>query len=388
MERLASLEVALRAAEEEKEDAVKHGRLEDAEKAAANLERLSHELKKLQAAYERSRAKDAPGVTALDVAAVVAHITGAELGDILQSEREELKAFESRLKKHIVGQDQAVRAVAEVVNRSRLGLNHPERPKAALLFVGPSGTGKTETARRLAQELFRRDDALIKIDMTEFSEGHSLSKLVGAPAGYVGYREANKLTDNIRKRPHCVLLFDEFEKAHPDVQNILLQMLEDGTLSDATGRPISLRHAYIVLTTNFGNERLASKTVGFGNETQDFTAQIESDVKQRLRPELLNRLDRIVVFQPLALADLRSILKQELAEIFERVATAQHVAVSAGDDVLEWLLSRPLAPEEGARAVRRLVEREITSLIASLLSSNPQKKKIRIKAAGGNLKTL
>jgi len=273
-----------------------------------------------------------------------------------------------------------------VVSRSRLGLGDPTRPKAAMLFVGPSGTGKTETARRLAAHLFGREDALVKIDMSEFSEGHSVSKLVGSPAGYVGYRDANKLTDAIRKRPHCVVLFDEFEKAHADVQNILLQILEDGKLSDGTGRHIPFRHAYVIITSNAGSERLGMKKLGFGADGSEFDTQVKEELKERFRPELLNRLDRIVVFKPLAEDSMRHILKQELATIISRVEQAQHVACTASDDVLEWLLKRPMPPEEGARAVRHLVEREITALVSRLLAEKPNKRKIELKVTRSGLK--
>jgi len=386
MERLSALEVAIQAAEESKDQAVAQSRLADAEKAAHDVARLKTEYQKITAAYERERAKDRPVVTASDVARVVARITGVSFDTVMATERERLSQLQHRLKQHIFGQDQALKAVSEVVSRSRLGLGDPERPKAALLFVGPSGTGKTETARLLAHELFGRDDALIKIDMSEFAEGHAVSKLVGAPAGYVGYRDANKLSDAVKKRPHCVVLFDEFEKAHADVQNVLLQILEDGRLTDSTGRPVSFRHAYVILTSNLGSDKLEQKALGFADGAQGFEAVIQDDLHSRFRPELLNRLDRIVIFQPLLLDHLKKILRRDLQDILQRVETAQRVACSAGDDVLDWLLRQPLPAEEGARAVRRLLEREVTALISRLLSEKPQKKKLSLKATASGLK--
>jgi ATP-dependent Clp protease ATP-binding subunit ClpC len=254
------------------------------------------------------------------------------------------------------------------------------------MFVGPSGTGKTETARLLAETLFGRADALVKIDMSEFAEGHSVSKLVGAPAGYVGYRDSNKLADAVKKRPHSVVLFDEFEKAHPDVQNVLLQILEDGRVTDATGRPVSFRHAFVILTSNVGSDKLDRKALGFGDGQEDMATVTKEELSQRFRPELLNRLDRVVVFKPLATAELREILKRELDSILTRVNEAQRVACTAHDDVLDWLVRQPMPPEEGARAARRLVEREITSLITKLLAAKPQKKKISLKATATGLK--
>ncbi len=388
MERLSALEVAIQAAEENKEQAISQGNLPIAEKAAQDVERLSGELKKLKDSYDADRARECPAVTAEDVARVVARITGASLETVMTTERERLSHLETNLKRSIVGQDQALKSVADIVMRSRLGLGDPVRPKAALMFVGPSGTGKTETARLLAKELFGREDALIKIDMSEFAEGHSVSKLVGAPAGYVGYRDANKLSDAIKKRPHSVVLFDEFEKAHADVQNMLLQILEDGRITDGTGRPVTFRHAYVVLTSNVGSDRLGRKTLGFGQTDAGQETVTKDELGQRFRPELLNRLDRIVVFKPLETDHLREILRRDLDSVLQRVETAQRVACSAGDDVLDWLLKQPLPAEEGARAIRHLLEREVTSAISRILADKPQKRKISLKATAGGLRIL
>ncbi|MDQ7814609.1 MAG: ATP-dependent Clp protease ATP-binding subunit [Patescibacteria group bacterium] len=379
MERLRSLEVAIDAMQENKAEAVAKGNLEEAEKNATQAERLRADLHNLHLGYEKQREKDVPTVGPEDVARVVATATGVPLSTIMASEREKLALLETKLKEFIVGQDKALQDIAQVILRSRLGLNSPARPKSALLLAGPSGTGKTESARQLAKLIFGREDALIKIDMTEFSEGHSLSKLMGAPAGYVGYRDANKLTDSIKKRPHSVVLFDEFEKAHPDVQNVLLQLLEDGKLTDSTGRPVTFRHAYIVLTTNLGTNKLTQKGLGFSADGDDFEKTVRDELRAMLRPELLNRLDAIAVFKPLGREDLKRILKRELDSVLARVTEAQQIACSMGDDVVEWLLDRPMPQEEGARAIRHVIDRELASLISKVITENRSKNKIVIK---------
>ncbi len=388
MERLRSLEVAIAAMEENKAEAISKGDMEEAEKNAVRAEELRENLRSLRVGHDKEQQKVMPVVGPEDVARVVATATGVPLSTILASEREKLALLESKLKEHIVGQEKALKEIAQVVLRSRLGLSSPTRPKSSLLLAGPSGTGKTESARQLAKLIFGREDALIKIDMTEFSEGHSLSKLMGAPAGYVGYRDANKLTDSIKKRPHSVVLFDEFEKAHPDVQNVLLQLLEDGKLTDSTGRPVTFRHAYVVLTTNLGTNRLTQKGLGFSADGEDFEKTVREELKSMMRPELLNRLDMIAVFKPLERDDLKVILKREIDDVLARVTEAQQVACLMSDDVIDWLLDKPMPQEEGARAIRRVIDREIAALITKLVTDKPGKKKITIRTSKTGLKIV
>jgi len=386
MERLTSLDIAISAAEERKQDAVEHHKLPEAERAAQEITRLEAERGELAAAMKREQQKNLPIVTANDVARVIARMSGVSLSLILATERERLAHLETELKKLIVGQDHAVGELCDVVRRARMGLHDHRRPKAAMLFVGPSGTGKTELARSLATSLFGRETALIKIDMSEFSEGHTVSKLVGSPAGYVGYRDGAKLTDAMRKQPHSVVLFDEFEKAHVDVQNILLQILEDGRVTDSTGRSVSFRHSYIILTSNIGSDRLNHKGLGFGSSGDVFAESIHHELRDQLRPELLNRLDRILIFNPLAKEHLKTILRRELGDIFERVERTQRVACTASDHILEWLLKQPMPAEEGARAIRRILEREITALVSKTLAEKPKKRKLTFEIGPKTLK--
>ncbi|GMU25792.1 ATP-dependent Clp protease ATP-binding subunit [Candidatus Uhrbacteria bacterium UHB] len=391
MERLRTLEAARSATGLAKEEAVSQERMDEAAAFKREEDALNTEWEHLRSSLEQKRDDHAPRVTVRDVASVVARIANIPVETILATERERMKDLDIRLGAAIIGQTRAVADVADAVRKARLGLNDQRRPKISMLFAGPSGTGKTEMARTLAEELFGRKDALLKLDMSEFAEGFSASKLLGSPAGYVGYRESNRFTDAVRKRPHCVVCFDEIEKAHPEVLNLLLQLLEDGQVTDSTGRPVSFRQSYIILTSNVGADSLGKKTLGFGDASghgSAFEALVRSDIEERFRPELLNRLDRVVVFQPLQEAHLKEIIRRELELALERVRQAQRVACTAGDDVLDWLLTRPIPEKEGARAARRLVECEITNLVGNLLSRQPGKRKITLKITKKGLQAL
>ncbi len=379
-ERLRGFEVALLALRDRKDTAMQEQKLEEASKVQLDLKKLEDDKRAFEQGMKERRLAERVPVTIEDVGRTVSRLARIPLFDILTAERDQLRELDVRLGKAVLAQDEAVRAVSETVRRSRLGLSDPKRPRASFLFVGPSGTGKTEMARALAKELFGREEALVKLDMSEFAEGHSVSKLLGSPAGYVGYREGNRLADTIRKHPHAVLLFDEFEKAHPDVQHLLLQALEDGKIADANGRAIPFKHAYVILTSNVGAEYLTRSALGFGGDaTSGFESLVKEQLKERFRPELLNRIDRIVVFRPLGDAAIRSIVRRELDQTLRRLEDAQKVALSAGDDVLDWLMGRQRSGEEGARVARRLVEREIVSLLSDFLLEHPRRKTGQLK---------
>ncbi len=380
MERLAVLEAGIKGKIEQSKAHLKEHSLDLAEEATTDAERLLTERAALEKTLADARKNERLTILPQDVAHVVARISHVPLSVILSSERERLSGLEERLGVRIFGQAAAVTAVSDVIRRARLGLQSPNRPKASLLFVGPSGTGKTELARGMALELFGREDALVKLDMSEFAEPHSIAKLVGSPAGYVGYRESTKLTDAVRKRPHCVVCFDEIEKAHQDVQQTLLQMLEDGQITDATGKPASLRNAYVVLTSNAGSDKLGRKAIGYGDARETHTALLHDEIKQRFRPELLNRLDRVVTFQPLDREDMRRILDRELQEVCQRLEKIQKVACEISESAREWLMGQPLPAEEGARAIRRLVEKHVTSGLSRHLIDHQKASRIRLTA--------
>ncbi len=373
---LRALDEMLDTARQQKELAMQTNDLKEAAKVAKNEEKIQKDRKDAYEALQQAR-EDAKLVVDHDaILEVVARLSRIPLATIASSEATLLRELETRLSTHVFGQPQAIEAVAHLIKRSRLGLAPPNRPRASWMFVGPSGTGKTALARALALELFGKEDALIRFDMSEFSEGHSVAKLLGSPAGYVGYREQNRLADAIRKHPHSVVLFDEFEKAHPDVQHLLLQILEDGTLQDASAKALSFRHTYVILTSNAGSELVKQQTLGFGKTRSKETTLDETRVlehlRERMRPELLNRLDRIVVFQPLTKATLTKIVERDVQALFERIKEHEQKTYSIDAALVEWLVERIEKNSlEGARAVRRIIEKELESiLVATLLTPN------------------
>ncbi|MFZ6015327.1 MAG: ATP-dependent Clp protease ATP-binding subunit [Patescibacteria group bacterium] len=378
LQRLAVLDAAILAKIRESEDHLKNQRLKEAEQSANEAEKLNKERSSAEKNLLNKNKKYKPQITPLDVARVVARMANVPVSTILASERERLDGLEGRLDKIIVGQKQATKETSDILRRARLGLQSDRRPKASLLFVGPSGTGKTELSRVIAGELFNSEDALIKLDMSEFAESHSISKLVGSPAGYVGYRESTKLTDSVRKKPHSVICFDEIEKAHPDVQHMLLQILEDGKLTDATGRSVSFQQTYVILTSNVGSDHLDKKSIGYGDEVKTLDPIIREQIKEKFKPELINRLDRIIIFQPLEDKHLRKILDQELEQVCKKLMDIQKVACEISNSARNWLMSRPIPKDEGARAIRRLVEREITAAISNHLIKNRKSTNITI----------
>jgi ATP-dependent Clp protease ATP-binding subunit ClpC len=286
--------------------------------------------------------------------------------------------LEQELHERVVGQDDAVSAIAKAVRRSRTGMGDPRRPVGSFLFLGPTGVGKTELAKALAASLFGDEGALIRFDMSEFGERHTVSRLVGAPPGYVGYDEAGQLTERVRRNPYSVVLLDEIEKAHPDVFNLLLQVLDDGRLTDGQGRTVDFRNTVVIMTSNIGSEFLASRSgaLGFvpmGGAAADGYAS-EKDLRDRvfarlrevMRPEFLNRIDEIVLFRKLDRAQLRRIVDL-LLKATEARLTAQHARLEVTEQAVDWIADHGYEPEFGARPLRRVIQREVDDRIADLL---------------------
>ncbi len=381
---LRAIDAALEAAQQRKEAAMDANNLKQAAKEAREEEKFLKQKAKAQEALQRVRTQAALVVQEADILQVVARLARLPLESISRTEQKQLQQLEERLAARLFGQPKAVQAVSDLVKRARLGLHHPRRPKASWLFVGPSGTGKTALARELAIELFGNEDALVRIDMSEFSEGHSVSKLLGSPAGYVGFREQNRLADAIRKRPHAVFLFDECEKAHADIQNLLLQILEDGMIQDAAGKTLSFRQAYVILTSNAAADAHKQHPVGFGRGSSvPSELHLREKLRESFRPELLNRLDRIVFFQPLDKEALTRILDRELADLFARLPDVKHPP-KLEPALRTWMLEQAQKDStQGARIIRRLVEQEIEQLLVEhMLRGTTKKTPIKLGLTG------
>ncbi|GAB3041054.1 ATP-dependent chaperone ClpB [Parafrigoribacterium mesophilum] len=301
-------------------------------------------------------------VTAEDIAAVIAMWTGIPVGRLLQGETEKLLHLESELGKRLVGQKQAVRAVAEAVRRSRAGIADADRPTGSFLFLGPTGVGKTELAKTLAAFLFDDEKAMIRIDMSEYGERHSVARLLGAPPGYIGYEQGGQLTEAVRRRPYSVILMDEVEKAHTDVFDVLLQVLDDGRLTDGQGRTVDFRNTILILTSNLGSQFLVDPTLSW---EQKETA-VNDMVRQAFKPEFVNRLDDIVVFSPLSTEDLAEIVELYIDRLTARLA-GRRLDLAVTPDARAWLAERGYDPIYGARPLRRLMQREIDDSLATAL---------------------
>ncbi len=303
------------------------------------------------------------------VAAVVSRWTGVPVEKMLEGEREKLLQMEEALRARVVGQDEALTAVSDAVRRARAGLKDPGRPIGSFLFLGPTGVGKTELTKALAEFLFTDETAITRLDMSEYMEKHSVSRMIGAPPGYVGYDEGGALTEAVRRRPYQVVLFDEVEKAHPDVFNVLLQVLDDGRLTDGQGRTVDFRNTLIIMTSNLGSEYLADLSLAGEGEIKSVEAVrplVMEVVRKHFRPEFLNRIDEIILFQRLGREQMDAIVKIQLARV-EKLLADRRIALSVDGGALHWLAERGYDPVYGARPLRRVIQKELMDLIAKKL---------------------
>ena len=367
---LKELEAKVAKLSAEKEQAVKDQDFEKAADMRDDLEKLQTELKDRQKAWHEGET-DAKMVVDEDVIAeVVSSTTGIPVVKLTQAESKKLLNMEAELHKRIIGQDEAVSALARSIRRTRVGLKDPKRPAGSFIFAGPTGVGKTELAKTLAEFLFDDEDALIRVDMSEFSEKYAASRLFGAPPGYIGYEEGGELTEKVRRKPFSVVLFDEIEKAHPDIFNSLLQVLDDGHLTDGQGRKVDFKNTIIILTTNLGTRditKAANTGFNLGTNTessyQRMKEQVSSELKQQFRPEFLNRLDDIIVFKQLTKSEVRQIVDLDVKKLDDRLFD-RHMSLDLTDEAKDLLAQKGFDPLLGARPLRRVIQRDIEDAIS------------------------
>jgi ATP-dependent Clp protease ATP-binding subunit ClpC len=354
--------------------ALEDGRADDAQDIQERMDELERQLDFLRTGWDRA---SSPTVTSEDIAEVVAMWTGVPVMQIAQAESERLLQMEADLQKHIIGQDEAIQAISKAVRRARAGLKDPRRPIGSFMFLGPTGVGKTELTKALARFMFGSEEALIQLDMSEFMERHTVSRLVGAPPGYVGYDEAGQLTEALRRRPYSIIVFDEVEKAHPEAHNMLLQIMEEGHISDARGRKVDFRNAIVVMTSNIGAEMIKRQTsLGFALKQDEQTEEklayeemrkkLMDSLKHVFRPEFINRLDSVIVFRALSKEDIQEIVKLELDKVSERLKD-HDISLIATPVALDKLADLGYDPEMGARPLKRVIQQKVEDVLSDAL---------------------
>jgi ATP-dependent Clp protease ATP-binding subunit ClpB len=355
-------DIAERNGELQKVAEIRYGRIPAAEREQRTAERKLVDLQQ----HHRILKEE---VTDEDIAAVVSRWTGVPVTKMLEAEAKKLSHLEDALGERVIGQKEAITAVANAVRRSRAGVGEENRPIGSFIFLGPTGVGKTELARALATIMFNDENALVRLDMSEYGEKHTTSRMIGSPPGYIGHEEGGQLTEIIRRRPYSVVLFDEIEKAHPEVFNILLQILDDGHLTDAKGRKVNFKNTIIIMTSNIGSERIldlgSRGTLGFAAEVapgetdyKQMREKIVTELRERMKPELLNRIDETIIFHALTEKDLLSIVELQLSLVRARVA-GKHITLEVSDKAKKWLAKQGYEPNFGARPLKRVIQTNI-----------------------------
>src|SRR5438128_205384 len=369
--RYRELEDEIEKVRKDKEESIEAQEFEKAASLRDKERKLTQKKRELEEDWRNSEgSEEQPEIGEEEIADIVSMWTGIPVFKLTEAESQKLIRMEDELHKRVIGQEEAIIAVSKSIRRARAGIKDPKRPTGSFIFLGPSGVGKTELARTLAEFLFGDEDAMIQVDMSEYMEKHSVSRLVGSPPGYIGYDEGGQLTEAVRRKPYSVLLLDEIEKAHPDVFNILLQILEEGKLTDAQGRKVDFRNTIVIMTSNIGAAQISkNQSLGFssGDEAgltyDDMKTKVMSELKKVFRPELLNRLDETIVFHQLTKEEIMSIVDLQLRRLREQMAT-HDVSIEPTEDAKELLVDKGYDPAMGARPLRRAIQREIEDPLA------------------------
>jgi ATP-dependent Clp protease ATP-binding subunit ClpC len=364
------LEEEIETTRRDKEAAIEAQEFEKAANLRDKERQLTNKKRELEEQWRSGESGERPEIGEEEIADIVSMWTGIPVFKLTEAETQKLMRMEDELHKRVIGQDAAIEAVSKAIRRSRAGLKDPKRPTGSFIFLGPSGVGKTELARTLAEFLFGDEDAMVRIDMSEYMEKHSVSRLVGSPPGYIGYDEGGQLTEAVRRKPYSVLLLDEIEKAHPDVFNILLQILEDGRLTDAQGRTVDFRNSIVIMTSNVGAQEISKNTgIGFtvGDETgityEDMKNRIMGELKKVFRPEFLNRIDEVIVFHKLTKEEITQIVELLLKRIRESLAERE-LSLNLTDGAADLLVEKGWDPSMGARPLRRAIQRYVEDPLA------------------------
>src|ERR1700727_2481555 len=368
------LESEVESTRREKEAAIEAQEFEKAAALRDKERKLTNKKHEFEKEWESGESGERPSIGEEEIADIVSMWTGIPVFKLTEAETQKLIRMEDELHKRVIGQHPAIEVISKAIRRSRAGLKDPKRPTGSFIFLGPSGVGKTELARTLAEFLFGDDDAMIRIDMSEYMEKHVVSRLVGSPPGYIGYDEGGQLTEAIRRKPYSVLLLDEIEKAHPDVFNILLQILEDGRLTDAQGRTVDFRHTIVIMTSNIGASEIAKNfQIGFstiddetGVSYDEMKSRIMGELKRVFRPEFINRIDDVIVFHKLAKEEIKEIVDLLLLRIRESMAE-RDLLLELSDDAKDWLVEKGWDPAMGARPLRRAIQRYIEDPLADFV---------------------